>query len=74
MPQPEHLTEFFSLEQVLEWLPSHIAVDFGCPDRGPHEWTSASLPNVLNQWFRHCNAKKPIPGRRLPEGRGWWTY
>lgn len=67
--------EIRTLAEVLVWLPPYIAEDFTCPDRGPHDWTSADIPHVSAQYCRYCPAKKVIPCRSTgaPE-RGWWTY
>lgn len=69
-----------TLEQVLHALAQvgirlEILRDFTCPGRGPHLWTSATIPHVRNQWCQNCDAKKPIPGadRLLPlGGRDSW--
>ncbi len=63
-----------TLDEVLGWLPEHIAQDFTCPGRGPHDWTRADLPNVQKQHCRICSANKPIPGREVELNGGWWRY
>lgn len=69
-----------TLDQVLrdlaqDGIPRDVLIDFTCPGRGPHRWSSATLPHVLNQWCQDCEARKPIPGARLGrEGRSWYLY
>lgn len=71
---PMETDPLVTLTQVLRWLPWYIVIDFTCPGIGPHDWTSASIPHVRNQYCRNCDAKKQIPGSRRELPRHWSMY
>lgn len=71
-----------TIEQVLEWLPRHVAAEFDCV-RGPHTWreTSSEGGELTYRFCLYCPRKERIgptwpntPPRPEPESLGAFSW